>query len=625
MSNIVDPGDNLADVPAFYTGTGASGLVPSIFPVAIDGRPYMVDTASKQFERGYEPRIRDSVDQGVEPGEATINPQGLWRRTQTSWHVGAGQIYGDVNANPYRFHKSKGVDPWTKGQLSLLNTTKRTLESANTNLFMCVVRSGGTDYLYVADGATLKFTTNPFDTTPTWTSITTATSGTLPTTAITGLETNGTNVFIGWTNNDIWYTTPGSTSATFFYPTGGSGTGKTYDAFGYAKNRGFAAVNQDLYQIGLQSGSHVIFYDNPDETFRWVGAAPGQNAVYAAGYSGVHSIVYKITIKEDGTLNVPVSTLELPLGEVVSAIYGYLGFILVGTNKGVRFCSTDNDSNLVAGPIIPTTGSVNDFTADGRFVWFTYTNYDGTSGGLGRMDLSVFSSPNAPAYATDLMYDSTATVKSCTSIDGKRIFSISGVGVIVENTASKVASGNIETGLFRWGIMDRKFVVKVDARTRPLEGSIQYYTSLDGNPYFLNGTSSVANDVQHTFNGTETKMIEAGFKVVLNRSATVTAGPTLTMITARAYVTPTRSEYFQVPVLLHRKIDVWGRTYFFDPKAERSEFRELINNPRVITYQEGSEIYSVIVEDMKWEPADATDRTWDWDGTAIITMRSIQE
>jgi hypothetical protein len=624
MSDIVDWGDNLADVPAFYTGTGASNLVPSIFPVAIDGRPYMVDTKSEQFERGYEPRIRDSVDQGVEPGEATINPQGLWRRTQTSWHVGAGQVYGDVNASPYRFHKSKGVDPWTKGQLSLLNTTKRSLESANTNLFMCVVTSGGTDYLYVADGSTLKFSSNPFDATPTWTSVTTATSGTLPTTAITGLETNGTNVFIGWTSSDIWYTTPGSTSATPFYPTSGTAN-QTYYAFGYAKNRGFAAVGPDLYAIGLGSGGHNIFFDNPDTTFTWVGAAPGQNAVYAAGYSGYHSIIFKITIKEDGTLNVPVSTLELPYGEIVSSIFGYLGFIIIGTNKGVRFCSTDNDSNLVAGPIIATTGSVNDFTADGRFVWFTYTNYDGTSGGLGRMDLSTFSAANTPAFATDLMWNSTAAVKSCASIGGKRIFSVSGVGVIVEDSASKVASGEIETGLFRWGIMDRKFVVKVDARTRPLQGSISFHTSLDGNPYFLNGTSSVATDVQHTFNGTETKMIEAGFKVVLTRSSTVTAGPVLTMITARAYATPTRSEYFQVPILLHRQVNMWDRTYYFDPKSERAEFRELINNPRVVTYQEGTEIYSVIIEDMKWEPADAVDRTWDWDGTAIITMRSIQE
>jgi hypothetical protein len=625
MSDIIDfRSDNLADVPAFFTGASSSSLVPSVFPVAIDGRPYMIDQKSKQFLRGFEPRIRDSVDQGVEPGEATINPQGLWRRNQTSWHFGAGQVYGDVDSDPYRFFKSKGVNPWNKGQLSLLNSTKVSLASANTNLLMCVVESGGTEYLYVADGGVLRFSSNPFDATPTWTAVTTGSPTTLPTTAITGLETNGQNVFIAWTGNDIWYTTPGSTTATFFYPTSGTDD-LTYYAFGFAKGRGFAAHDQDLYQIGLGSGSHTIFFDNPDTSFRWAGAAGGQNAVYAAGRSGDKSLVYKITVKSDGTLDVPVVALELPIGERVSAIHGYLGFILIGSNKGVRFCSTDNDSNLVAGSLISTSGQVNDFTSEGRFVWFTYTNYDGISSGLGRLDLSVFTSANTPAWATDVMYTSTASVQSCTTVNSKAVFSISGVGVIVEDENTKVESGNIETGKFRWGIMDPKFVVKVDARTTPLVGSITFYTSLDNNAYFENGVSTSALRTQHTFEGSETKMIEAAFKVVLTRSASSNLGPTLTRITARAYATPTRSEYFKVPILLHHRIDMWGRTYHFDVLAERAELRELVHNPRVIKYQEGNEVVSVIVEDMEWQAEDARDREWEWDGTAIITMRSIEE
>lgn len=625
MSDIIDfRRDNLADVPAFFTGTSSSSLVPSVFPIAIDGRPYMIDQKSKQFIRGFEPRIRDSVDQGVEPGEATINPQGLWRRNQTSWHFGAGQVYGDVDSAPYRFFKSKGVNPWNKGQLSLLNNTRLSLPSSNTNLLTCVVEFGGTEYLYVADGGVLRFSSNPFEESPTWTAVNTGSPTTLPTTAITGLETNGTNVFIAWTGNDIWYTTPGSTTATFFYPTSGTDD-QTYNAFGFAKGRGFAAVEQDLYQIGLGSGSHTIFFDNPDTSFRWVGAAAGQNAVYAAGRSGDKSLVYKITIKADGTLDVPVVALELPVGEQVSAIHGYLGFILIGSNKGVRFCSTDNDSNLVAGSVIPTSGKVNDFTSEGRFVWYTYTNYDNVSSGLGRLDLSVFISANTPAWATDLMYTSTASVQSCTTINSKRVFTISGVGVVVENETQKVASGNIETGKFRWGIMDPKFVVKVDARTTPLVGSIAFYTSLDDNEYVENGISSSAGRTQHTFEGSEAKMIEASFKVVLTRDASNGLSPTLTRITARAYATPTRSEYFKVPVLLHHKIDMWGRTYHFDVLAERSELRELVHNPRVIRFQEGNEIISVIVEDMEWQAEDAHDREWEWDGTAIITMRSIEE
>ena len=65
--------------------------------------------------------------------------------------------------------------------------------------------------------------------------------------------------------------------------------------------------------------------------------------------SNKKSLVYKVTIKSDGTLDKGSVALELPTGEVVSTISGYLGYILLGTNKDVRFCSTDSSNNLIAG------------------------------------------------------------------------------------------------------------------------------------------------------------------------------------------------------------------------------------------------------------------------------------
>jgi hypothetical protein len=102
--------------------------------VAINGRPYLVDIRDNQFTRQFDARVRDSVDQSTEPGEGALNPQGLWRRSQSSWHYGAGQQYSDTaDAEAYRFYTSKGVDVWTKGRLSLLPDTTRVLTSANTN------------------------------------------------------------------------------------------------------------------------------------------------------------------------------------------------------------------------------------------------------------------------------------------------------------------------------------------------------------------------------------------------------------------------------------------------------------------------------------------------------------
>jgi hypothetical protein len=614
--------------PPYFSGiSSTSDLVPNVFPVAVDGRPYMIDQKSGKFQRGYEQRVRDSTDDSTTPGEGAINPGGLWRRGQDSWHAGAGQEYADMNDSaPYRFYKSKGVNPWGKGQLSLLNATALRTQSifTSTNLFTCVVESGGTQYLYVADGNVVRFSSNPFAATPTWTAITTGSPTTLPTTAITGLETNGENVYIAWTSNDIWYTTPGSTTATFFYPTSGTDD-QTYYAFGFAKGRGFAAVNQDLYQIGVGSGSHTIFFDNPDTTFRWAGAAAGQNAVYAAGHAGNKSLIYKITIKADGTLDVPVVSLELPAGEIVSAIHGYLGFIVIGSNKGVRFCSTDAQSNLVAGSLIPTTGTVNDFTSEDRFVWFTYSNYDIASSGLGRLDLSVFTSPNTPAFATDLMYASTGAVKSVASIGGKRVFTISGVGVLIEDSANLVESGEIESGTWRWGIPDRKFIAKVDTRSTPLVGAISSYLKIDDGDYESVGRWATTNDTENSFNGSDAKAIEAGFKFVLERSSSnAVEGPTFTRWMARAYAAPFRSQVFSIPILLHKSVTVRGKEYYYDVYGEQAFFDGLIESPRIITLQIGGSIHSVILEDSVWEPADSVGNSWEFDGTLVVTLRSVE-
>jgi hypothetical protein len=611
--------------PPFYSGTAVSTLVPNVFPVAIDGRPFMLDQKSGKFQRGYEQRVRDSQDGSTTPGEGAINPGGLWRRGQDSWHAGAGQTYADINDSaPYRFYKSKGVNPWVKGQLSLLNATALRTQSTftSTNLFTCVVELNGTEYLYVADGGVVRFSSNPFDAAPTWTAITTATSTTLPTTAITGLETNGKNVYIAWTGKDIWYTTPGVTTATPFYPTSGTAN-QTYYAFGYAKGRGFAAVNEHFYQIGLGSGSHNIFFDNGDTTFRWAGAAAGQNAVYAAGYSGNKSLIYKITIKADGTLDVPVVSLELPVGEIVSAIHGYLGFIVIGSNKGVRFCSTDTQSNLVAGSLIPTTGAVNDFTSEDRFIWFTYTNYDGTSSGLGRLDLSVFTSLNTPAFATDLMYSNSGVVKSVSSIGGKRIFTISGVGVLIEDSANLVTSGEIESGTWRWGIPDRKFIAKIDTRSTPLAGSITSHLKIDNGEYQSVGTWSVADDTENSFDGSDSKAIEADFKFTLERGS-ATTGPTFTRWMARAYAAPFRSQVFSVPIILHKSVTVRGKEYYYDVDEQQTFFDDLIESPRIITLQIGTFTHNVILEDIVWEPVDSVGNSWSFDGTLVVTLRSVE-
>jgi len=537
--------------------------------------------------------------------------------------LGAGQFYADdADSQDFRFYKSKGVNVWTKGQLSLLNDTKVGYTQADpTKNVRCVATQNA---VFVTDGSTVKYSTDPFASSPTWNTV----SG-LPALTPRDIATDGSNVYLtyaGATNaHGLWKINTSYVASNVAY-------GHEFGEIGYAKGR---LILGAAYLPSVPYGDD-IYYDpagnvtgDSDEVkispWEWIGFAGGQGAIYAAGHSGSKSVIFKITITSAGVLDKLVSALELPNGEIVSAIHGYLGFILVGTNKGVRFCTADGNNNLTAGPLIPTSGSVYGFTADDRFVWFTWSNYDGVSGGLGRLDLSRFTAVNAPAYATDLMYASTGDVLSVASFNGKRLFSVSGVGLVVEDTSTLVSNGTLETGYYTWDIPDKKFVPRFDIRTSPLKGSVELFTSYDRDTYISASTFSTSEATDYTYPTDQSNLIEASYKLSLNRSATVTQGPTVTRWMARGWASPTRSKIVTLPILLHQHMNVQGQDFYLDVEQERELLEQLVSNPGIVTYQERNNLYSVIVEDIDWKPLDSSYPQFLWEGTAVVTMRTVAE
>src|SRR5438128_99373 len=116
----------LLDRP-FYAGSAQSTQeVPGAAMVALDGRKYLLDLQfpPDAFKHESIPLIRRTFDTTSKPGEGSINPEDLWRRTQETWHLGAGQVFADRDTSiEGRFYSSKGVNPWTKWQLTLLPDT----------------------------------------------------------------------------------------------------------------------------------------------------------------------------------------------------------------------------------------------------------------------------------------------------------------------------------------------------------------------------------------------------------------------------------------------------------------------------------------------------------------------
>ena len=618
MAGLIDFTTKLDGNAGYYTGTGATQLVPFVFPVAINGRPYMLDTASTDFARQFDARVRDSVDQSAEPGESAINPQGLWRRSQSSWHYGAGQEYSDTaEAEPYRFRSSKGIDPWTVGQLSLLKDTTQVYASVQDNLYMATAGSR----IYGTENQTLQFTTN-------FSSFTTVT-GTAAS-KLYSITSDGYNVFYSYANGDIDQTNAGSTSSSAYI------TGIEAGVLRYVKGRlmatGQGADKHKIWNITTAPGSSAnnpgALYTHPNSQFTWVGFSAGQNYIYAAGHAGNRTLIYKITIQPDGTaLTIPTVAGELPQGEIVTAIDGYLGFTIIGLENGFRFASSDGDGNLIIGPLVNTGTSVNCFAGIGPYVYFGWTNYDSESTGIGRMNIADQVSVNQPAYASDLMVTGQGSVLDVHEFNNEPIFTVSGLGAY-RPASNLVSSGTLDSGVYRWDVPDAKFIPKWDTRTLPLKGTVQVLISSDGGDFQTIGTQSAQNSLEATFDGFESRVFEAEARLVLTRSSVdTTLGPSVTRWLGRAYAAPLRSQIFSVPVLLHHVITPHnGKDYFFDVEDELDRLRDLVDNPRIIAYQEGNRTYSVVVEDVRWRPESAysAHNPWDWDGTCTVIMRSVR-
>ena len=610
MTTLLDFSSPFTGGASYFTGVGASVLVPHVFPVAINGRPYLIDSKSGEFSRQFDDRTRNSMDQSTEPGESSINSQGLWRRSQSSWHYGAGQEYSDTtDAEPYRFNTSKGVNVWERGKLSLLKDTTQILSDAADTLKSIVA---GTR-LYVASGGNVTFYTSL---TASPTSCTSEPAGN-----VSSMTSDGYNVWVGFASHGI-HVTNTSTGAFSSYISGTD----TFTKIKYTKGRLMAAAGATIYNFISSGGPGAGLFTHGNSTWSWVGFAGGQNHIYAAGYAGQTSLIYKTIIKTDGTtLDAPTVAAELPEGEIVTALDSYLGYVLIGTTTGFRFASSDDNGNLVVGPLIEV-GQVDAFASQGRFVWFSYKNIDASSTGLGRMDIGSQIATNQPAWASDLMVTGQGAVPSISMYGTRPVFTVTGLGVYCEHATNLVASGTLETGLYRWGVIDPKFVPKWDLHTEALNGSVTLAISPDKEGYTTIGTASEAGTSASTFDGLEPYVVDVEVRLTLTAKAGLLLGPVVNRWMGRAYAAPFRSEIFSVPLLLHKRVNVRGRDYFFDVDDELERLRLLVSEPSVISYQENTSKYSVIVENIQWKPLDSpqSPNEWDWDGTCVIIMRSIR-
>ena len=397
------------------------------YDVAVGGQPFFYAINDQRpYIRQTAPYKKDQFDNGTEPGEQSLT--GWWIRSQSSFHGGEGIKFYDPSAGEtvaHRFTDSKGVDVWTKGEVTLLkNTTSthytsgplqsnkkpfqqaRSIQWNNTNGILLwdeydvdkiaadgtvthfIDYNAGTDYAVYAicdDGVNAYWATRILD------------AG-VDKTVVYKKALTGTT----------------ATSPTEMFKTSSVVINK--GVMEYVKDRIVLAINNSIYEISSSSSSlPTALYTHSDSDVVFTSITASGPAIYVAGFSGIQSFIFKFTLNTSGvmpTLTSAITAAEMPAGEKVYKIYYYLGYMIIGTNKGIRAAVvSDQDGSINYGPlIVETIQPCYDFAARDRFVWCA-TGVDGAPGVI-RIDLGNEIETLRFAYANDLYVSGTSGYKT---------------------------------------------------------------------------------------------------------------------------------------------------------------------------------------------------------------------
>ena len=613
-----------------YSSTGEA------YDVAFAGLPFFLaasdDTPYRRVTAQYR---KQQIDQTREPGEQTLT--GWWLRSQSSFHLGAGIKYFEPLQDEslrFQFTESKGVDVWTKGQATLLNSTVRALSSANTPIIIGA-NDGTNDCLVVADGTALKKITMSSDT-PTSSTYTQA--GTPST--ILDLTTDGIRYFfINGTKIHQGAITSGSSVLAYNAPATTSARIK------YVKQRLIATINNSVFELDATAVADAALptahYIHPQTDWTWTTVSEGPNAIYVGGFSRKNSSIYKITLDLANAnalgfpeLSVPSVVIDLPEGEIINTFDTYLGtYAVLCTNKGVRVGVLGADGDVSYGPLLFET-ECTDVVFRDKFAYVS-TNQDGESG-LVRIDLSQPVVPNSLvfAYAWDVCASGETTTSNSTAFLGSTdrvAFSVPGDGVWIESYGVKVASGYLQTGYIRYNTLEPKIFKLLFPRFISTNGGLSLQ-SIDaaGTTYNIGSYSQGEPITEGGIPYPASAQEYLGFKFTFTRStADSTLGPTFNGYQIKSLVATPRQRLIQYPLFcFDHESDKFGVEVGYEGSSwDRMQQLEAVENAgdsiRIEDFRTG-ESFIGLIEEMDFINKTPQDKKFSgFGGLLVVTIRSV--
>ena len=534
----------------------AIGGLPFFYAIS-DSRPYIRQTA---------PFRKEQFDNGSEPGEQSLT--GWWLRSQSSFHNGSGINFYDPSAGEsvlYRFNDSKGVNIWTKGQVTLLRSCTQSHETTGdiasngvTQQHLRAIEWSSTEGVLLHD----EYDVDKIDSSGTVTHFIDYNSGT--DSPVYAICDDGVDAF--WITNT-------STKKTVYKKalTGNSSTSATmmFDEIGtvsnavmeYVKNRIVMAADNKVYEFATNAvAMPTAVYTNPSSTHVYTSITASGPAIYLAGYNGLTSTIEKFTLSTAGampTLTSAITAAELPVGELCHSIKYYLGYMLIGTSKGIRIAAvSDQDGSLNYGPlIVETSQPVYQFAVRDRYAWAT-TSVAGEPG-LTRIDLGAEIESLRFAYANDVYYGGVSGKKTtaCSFIGetDRLAFTTNAGYTYLESASTLLPSGYIKTGNIRYNTLEPKNFRRIVGRGLFEYGSMAISTVVEDGTEYEHITYDVniaAQEVSTT--QPENAQEFVAFRFTLYRDATTTSlGPTFKGYQAKATIATPRQRVLRFPIFCY--------------------------------------------------------------------------
>jgi hypothetical protein len=620
----------------------AIGGMPFIYAIS-DARPYIRQTA---------PFRKEQFDNQTEPGEQSLT--GWWIRSQQSFHAGDGITFYDPaqsaanSPEHFRFADSKGVNVWEQGQVTLLNSTTQShnmtgqiKSNLRPNQQVRSIKWSTNNGVLVMD----EFDVDKISSNGTVTHFVDYNSGT--DTPVFAITDDGT--FAYWITNTSTKKTVYKKALTLASTDADT---KMFDEIGtisnaimeYVKERIVMCADNKVYEFAPSATAMpTAIYTNPSTTHVFTSIAASGPAIYIAGYNGIQSNIAKFTLSTAGvmpTLTSAITAAELPVGEIVHKIHYYLGYMIIGTNKGIRVATvSDQDGSLSYGPlIVETSQPCYDFASRDHYVWCA-TGVNGEPGVI-RIDLSLEIAPLRFAYANDLYFSGVTghqTTGCAFAADTNQLMfsttaTSSTVGYIYyENTSQLMPTGYLETGYIRYNTLEPKNFKRLVARGDFEYGSMTLETvTADGTEYDVVAYDASVPPVEVTTSNPQEAQEYLAYKFILYRDGTdASQGPIMKGYQAKATIATPRQRVMRFPVYCYDvETDRYNVQTGYEGRAfdRIGQLESIEENGDVVTWQDltTGESRQAVIEQISFTRLTPPDRGFTGYGGVIdITIRTV--